>query len=149
MDNNEKSRVALVDQYTLAETDESGVITAQIQVQRIEIASYSRSVVVSDVTPEARLAAVEQARQTFAIPAQEKTARTREMTKWETQFTIRHAMVVLAVLILAFLIWSKPESAVGIAALGAVLGGVYLGTTYMTKKQEGIVKGKRDDADIA
>lgn len=97
-----------------------------------------------DMTAEAAAAQKEIARMRYETPAKEHTAQIQEMTKWETQFTIRHYGVVVAVVIMALLVFLKPTAALGISALGAVLGGVYLGTTYITKKQE---RGGKSDVD--
>lgn len=146
----------ILERARIAERDEHGNVQASIVIGRIDI--NRTSLATTDVTPGAAKAMVEQAHQMYAVPAQEATKQAQEvtkrsqemtkqaqeMTKWETQFTVRHFGVVAAVVLMAVLVWLKPEAALGISALGTVLGGVYLGTTYITKKQEGAKKAEVD-----
>lgn len=102
-----------------------------------------QTVTVQHITPEAAKAMVEQAHQMYAVPAQEatkqaqeKTRQTQEMTKWETQFTLRHALVFVGVILMALLTYANPTIGPVMGGMAVVLGGVYLGSTYLEKKSQ-------------
>lgn len=78
-----------------------------------------------DITPEAGRTMVEVARQSHAIPAQERTKQEAEHTRQAKQVTLRHALVVAAAVFAIVAILINKEAGAAIVGVMTVLGGVY------------------------
>lgn len=89
-----------------------------ITVVAVRLDANTTTTTTTDMTPWAAHAAVESARLTHAVPAQEETARAR-------QETIRLAIVAGAVIMLGILIAIRPEVGFSLVGLAGVLGAAW------------------------
>lgn len=86
-----------------------------------------------DITPEAAKAMIEIAKQTHAVPAQEQTKQEIEVTKRVKQLTVQHVIVGGIVGLCAVLAFLNKDAGPYLAAMAAVMGGVYTVSLYVNK----------------
>ncbi len=93
----------------------------------------THATLLTDMTPVAANAKIEIAKQQYAVPAQEHTKQEVEITKRTKQLTVQHVVVGGVVSLCAVLAFLNSNSGAYLAAMAAVMGGVYGVSLYVNK----------------